>query len=275
MNQHIALIILAVAALSDAAAQPVPSQPPQITPQRSVAPGPADGMSGPRPGVPRAGPNGDPNFPGAAQQGMPPPQQPIRGPAGAAPSAQGFPTAPPIPPQPLAPGVAPSAAANPFMKPPVAGAPPRPAAGVVPFTPSMPGAPVVLVEPPDEEVPSMRVGRVNGQYIYRGHNTYVFEEVGKKPIKRKAVNGTPGQTFTAGPSATGGGGGVATAAAGGAVGTRAPATGATPGAPGAPPPGAARPNPPPGGPGAPPTPGQAQPPRPAPPVPAPGANAPR
>lgn len=53
--------------------------------------------------------------------------------------------------------------------------------------PGMPGAPAAMTGPEvvEEEVSVVRVGKVNGQYLYRGTGTYLFEPTSKKKVVRK------------------------------------------------------------------------------------------
>lgn len=108
---------------------------------------------------------------------------------------------------PAANGSAPVAVANPFAKPsaavpspspsnPVPGNPQLPAATPnvsTPMAPPLPPSamtlpPLVLPAPEvaPEEVSVVRIGKVNGQYIYRGTGTYLFEAA-KEKLKRKPV----------------------------------------------------------------------------------------
>ncbi len=96
-----------------------------------------------------------------------------------------------------------SAAPNPFARPTAAPTAPAPATpGALPAIPPPglapagapllggPGVELSDVAEPAEEVPATRIGTVNGQVIYRGNGTYLFEKAGKTPVARKPVAST-------------------------------------------------------------------------------------
>ena len=108
---------------------------------------------------------------------------------------------------PAANGSPPVAVANPFAKPSAAVSPPSPSNPVpgnpqlpavmpnvsTPMAPPLPPSAITLppLVPPapevaPEEVSVVRIGKVNGQYIYRGTGTYLFE-MAKEKLQRKPV----------------------------------------------------------------------------------------
>lgn len=57
--------------------------------------------------------------------------------------------------------------------------------------------PTPVIETPSEEVPADLVGVINGQRVYRGQATYVFEKASESKVVRKAVPNKVGATARA------------------------------------------------------------------------------
>lgn len=159
--------------------------------QASQPPSPGQAPAQLRPGT---GPQ-----PVAAQAARPMPNGPSN-PGQPSGYPQGTPPSPPTSVQPLPPAPAGAAAkSNPFARGAGTGGPAAPAAVPLPSVATAPTvAPVPLKKEDivEEDVPSIRVGKVNGEYIYRGTNTYLFEETGLRKIVRKPV-----AVVVAGPAA--------------------------------------------------------------------------